>query len=374
MRARSRVVVGAMSVVVVAAGAGVAIARPFGSAAATKNGSADNGAATTLATVTKRSLSAQTQVDATLGYAGSYAIVNQAHGTITALPAVGRVVRQGQVLYEVDGAPVVLLYGSTPAYRALAQGASASDVKGPDVQALNAALVALGYATSATLDPTSDEFGSQTKAAVKKLQAHLGVTEDGALALGQIVFVPTAARITSLPTGTSLGASAAPGSPILNATSPDRLVTIDLDATQQSEVKAGDAVTITLPDQRTTPGVVWSVGTVATAPASDSPTGSTSNPTITVEVVPTDPKATGKLDQAPVTVSITTATVKNVLVVPVNALLALATGGYAVEEVATDAVHHLVAVELGLFDDAEGLVEVHGSGLAVGQRVVVPAT
>jgi peptidoglycan hydrolase-like protein with peptidoglycan-binding domain len=374
MRARSRVVVGAMSVVVVAAGAGVAIARPFGSAAATKNGSADNSAATSLATVEKRSLSAQTQVDATLGYAGSYAIVNQAHGTITVLPAVGEVVRQGQVLYEVDGAPVVLLYGSTPAYRALAQGASASDVKGPDVQALNASLVALGYATSATLDPASDEFGSQTKAAVKKLQAHLGVTENGVLALGQIVFVPTAARITSLPTGTALGASAAPGAPILNATSPDRLVTIDLDATQQSEVKAGDAVTITLPDQRTTPGVVWSVGTVATAPASNSPTGSTANPTITVEVVPTDPSAAGTLDQAPVSVSITTATVKNVLVVPVNALLALATGGYAVEEVAPDSVHHLVAAELGLFDDAEGLVEVRGSGLAVGQRVVVPAT
>ena len=58
---------------------------------------------------------------------------------------------------------------------------------------------------------------------------------------------------------------------------------------------------------------------------------------------------------------------------PVDALLALAGGGYAVE-VAAGRVHHLVAVTPGLFDDADGLVQVSGRGLAAGQRVVVPAT
>ena len=53
-------------------------------------------------------------MSATLGYAGSYSVVNQAPGTVTSLPAVGQVVSQGQVLYQVSGAPVVLLYGSTP--------------------------------------------------------------------------------------------------------------------------------------------------------------------------------------------------------------------------------------------------------------------
>ena len=46
----------------------------------------------------------------------------------------------------------------------------------------------------------------------------------------------------------------------------------------------------------------------------------------------------------------------NALVVPVDALLSLESGGYAVEEVATNGVHHLVAVTTGLFDDADGLV------------------
>ena len=73
-------------------------------------------------------------------------------------------------------------------------------------------------------------------------------------------------------------------------------------------------------------------------------------------------------------VSITDRTVPNVLAVPVTALLALAGGGYAVEVVADDGTHHLEAVTPGLFDDAAGRVQVSGSELAAGQRVVVPGS
>ncbi len=72
-------------------------------------------------------------------------------------------------------------------------------------------------------------------------------------------------------------------------------------------------------------------------------------------------------------VSITTGSVKNALVVPVNALLALASGGYALEEAGAGGVHHLVGVQLGLFDDADGLVQITGSGVAPGTHVVVPS-
>jgi hypothetical protein len=75
-----------------------------------------------------------------------------------------------------------------------------------------------------------------------------------------------------------------------------------------------------------------------------------------------------------VQVGITTATVRGALVVPVTALLARSVGGYAVEVVGTAARNHLVPVSLGLFDDAEGLVQVTGSGVAAGQEVVVPST
>jgi len=351
--------------VLAAAGVAIAITHPFRRPGPAKSGAADNGAATSLATVSRRSLSAQTQVDGTLEYVGSYNVVNQARGTITSLPAVGHVIRQGQVLYRVDGKPVVLLYGSTPAYRTLAEGAEASDVTGADVRQLNVALVALGYASRDDLDPTSDEFSWATKAGVKKLQAALGVDETGKLTLGDIVFLPTALRVTEVTA--TLGAQA--GGNVLKTSSTRRQVSIDLEATQQSTVKIGDTVTITLPNGSTTPGRVSSVGTVATTKA-----GSDSAPTVVVDVTLTHPKASGTLDKAPVLVAITTDTVKNALVVPVTALVALAGGGYAVEVSGSDGVRHLVPVSLGLFDDAQGLVQVTGSGLRAGQHVVVPAS
>ena len=159
----------------------------------------------------------------------------------------------------------------------------------------------------------------------------------------------------------SLG-SAASGT-VLSATSARRVVTIALNADQQTEVKAGDKVSITLPDGSITPGRVSSVGKVAS--------GSGSSATVTVQVALRHPQAAKGLDQAPVTVAITTGSVRDVLVVPVNALLARAGGGYAVE-VTGPGGHHLVPVTPGVFDDAAGLVQVTGTRLAAGQRVVVP--
>ena len=55
------------------------------------------------------------------------------------------------------------------------------------------------------------------------------------------------------------------------------------------------------------------------------------------------------------------------------ALLALAGGGYAIETVDARGSHHLVPVELGLFDDAGGQVQITSTGVRAGQRIVVPA-
>jgi Putative peptidoglycan binding domain len=345
---------------------GISVAHPLGVRHHAKPSGAGNAAAAATATIARRSLAARTSLNGTLGYAGDYTIAARGHGTLTWLPAVGQVIRQGGVLYRADGQPVVLLYGSTPAYRTLAEGETASDVTGADVQQLNRDLVALGYASSDDLDPSSDEFSWATKSGIKALQEHLGVTQTGRLDLGQVVFLSTPARVTSV-AGT-LGGPA--GGTILKASSTTRQVTVNLDAVLQSQIKAGQPVTITMPNGRTTPGRVTAVGKVATAPAQ----GSNSAPTVEVDITPTDPGATGTLDQAPVQVQVITATARNALVAPVNALLALASGGYAVEVVAPDGVHHLVAVQLGLFDDTAGMVQVTGSGLTAGQRVVVPAS
>lgn len=361
-------VIGAV-VVLVGAGVAVAVSGLLSSKGSSRPGVARSVDPTGLYTIVRRDLSSQTQLSATLGYAGGYPVVDQAQGTVTALPAVGQVITQGHVLYQVNGAPVVLLYGKIPAYRPLSEG-----VKGPDVAQLNADLVALDYSTRSQLPAGTDEFTWRTTLGVEKLQAALGVRQSGALALGQAVFAPAAFRVTSV--SAALGAAAQPGQPVLQATSTTRQVRVALDAAQQSEVAVRDKVMITLPNNHTTPGVISSVGTVADAPASGGSSsggsGSSSAPTITVLVNPTDPAATGTWDQAPVNVTITTGTVTNVLAVPVNALLAQTGGGYAVEVVDADGTHHLVSVTLGLFDDADGFVQVGGADLAAGQRVVVP--
>jgi hypothetical protein len=161
--------------------------------------------------------------------------------------------------------------------------------------------------------------------------------------------------------------------PVLAITSTQRQVKLALDASQQGSVRVGDTVAITLPDNQTTPGKITYVSSVATTPSSSGKGGEEeSAPTVEVDATPTDSGATGHLDQAPVNVEITTESVQNALAVPVDALLALAGGGYAVE-IAEGRVHRLLAVTVGLFDDAEGLVQVSGKDLSAGQRVVVPA-
>jgi hypothetical protein len=354
-----------------AAAVAVSVAAVIAAAAAgafSGGGSQASGAGsayrTSTALVVRRSLASQTNVDATLGDRGSYTVIGQATGTYTRLPALGAVIRQGQVLYRVDDSPVVLLYGRVPAFRDLSEG-----VSGSDVRQLNTDLVRLGYLSAASLGPRSgwNYDSSETASGWERLAAHLGVTDTtGTVTLGQVVFLPGPVKVSALGTGVVPGSPAQPGGGVLTGTSTTPQVTINLDASMQSEVTVGDPVTVTLPDGTVTGGVVTSVGEIAM-------TNAVGDTTVAVEVALTHPAVAGHLDQAPVTVSITTGKVANALVVPVDALLAQPGGGYAVEEVTAAGAHHLVKVSLGLFDDAAGLVQVSGPGLAPGQRVVVPS-
>jgi hypothetical protein len=269
------------------------------------------------------------------------------------------VIRQGHALYKIDnGSPVTLLYGGIPAWRSLYEG-----VTGGDVTQLNHDLVALGDADSADISALGwDYFSWKTQVGVEKLQSHLGVSSpSGSLPLGSMVFEPEAIRVSQV-TG-SLGGPAS--GPVLAATSDRHVVTVPLDASQQSQVRAGDRVTVTLPDGTTTPGTVSSVGKVAMASRS----GGDTTTTIPVQVKLTHPQAAGTLDQAPVTMNITTATAHHALVVPVTALLADTTG-YVVEVVGPQNTRRWVPVRPGIFDDASGLVQVTGA-LRPGERVVV---
>jgi hypothetical protein len=362
-RGRGRLV--ALGVAVVVAAGAVSVWRSGMFTPTASPGSTPGAGAPMTAAVVREDLSATTPVAATLGYAGSYTVTGQGGGTLTWLPQPGQVISQGQALYRVDdGSPVVLLYGTVPDWRAMSAGTA-----GSDVSQLNHDLVALGDASGAQVAGAGwDYYSAATADGVQRLEASLGVAApQGSLSLGQVVFEPQSVRVAQV-TG-SLGGAAA--GPVLQTTSGVHVVMVALDVARESEVKPGDAVSVTLPDGASTPGVVSSVGSVATT--SGAQQGQSPAATIAVTVTLTDPAAAGILDQAPVTVYITTATARGVLAVPVTALLARSPGGYVVEVAGHGNARRWVRVTPGIFDDNSGLVQVTGP-LTPGQRVVVASS
>ena len=216
-------------------------------------------------TVEKGELSALVSDTGTLTYrarpdGSPYAAVNQAGGVYTQLPEAGDKVGCGGVLYRVNNRPVVLLCGTVPVYRALRVG-----VRGPDVRQLNRNLHQLGYDADAhvRVDPADGAFTSKTEQALSVLQRKRGVGVTGGLAIDDAVFLPEAVRIAKV--GGQVGGSARPGAPVLSATSDKLHVRVDLDASQQREVKKGDRVQITLPGNTPVTGRVEGFGRVAQA-------------------------------------------------------------------------------------------------------------
>ena len=342
------------------------------------------------APVVRTNLANTVQVNGSLSYAGADTVVNQAPGTAyTALPAEGAIIRRGQRVYEVDGAPVTLFYGARPQWRALSEDV----VPGPDVAQLDRNLIALGFGAYLTV---SDYFTGATAYAVELWQQATGLPVTGTVPLGQVVFEPGALRVVNV--AASLGATPQPGATVLTATSPVPVVVAQLPVTQEYLVHAGDHVTVTLPDGvTTTPGTVTAVSSVAVATGGTPSDGASpgqpgtggsggsggaggaggaggSQDTVAMTVRLTHPAAAGHLDQAPVSVNVVSAQAHGVLAVPVSALVALAGGGYAVEVVHGSgalAARQLVPVQTGLFSDT--LVQVSGAQLAPGLEVEVPS-
>lgn len=360
---RKRWVLGLVAVLGAGAVAGVALFRPD----VTQASLITHDAPTDTVSVERGNLSSTVSVFGNLGYqarpdGSPYPVINQARGTYTKLPDVGDEITCGDVLYRVDDNPVLLLCGSTPAYRPLAKGDS-----GPDVAQLNANLVRLGYAAEAKLDPTSDQFSSETASALAKLQSDLGGDPTNSLDLGRVVFLPEAVRIADV-VG-ELGGLADPGGRVLTATSDMVQVHVALDPSLQGVVKTGDRVQVMLPNNTPVAGRVDRLGSVAQVPESQG--GDAGSATIPAYISLDDPETVLGFDRAPVQVDITTTGVDNVLNVPVIALLGHTGGGFAVEVVRDGGQRELVAVTLGLFDSAGGRVEVEGD-LHEGELVVVP--
>jgi peptidoglycan hydrolase-like protein with peptidoglycan-binding domain len=322
--------------------------------------------------VKKGKLSAMVSLNGTLTYrarsdGSPYSVVNQVLGRYTELPDEGDKVECGDVLYRVDNKPVLLLCGTVPAYRDLWFG----DV-GKDVGQLNRNLHTLGYDARAGVDinPDDNAFTDKTVRAFQLFQHDKGFSVTGVLTIGEAVFLPESVRIVRV-TG-DLGGSAQQGAQVVSATSDTPEVQVNLEPSQQGEVKEGDSAQIKLPGQQVVTGTVARLGRVAQVPAAQQNDGRAVAATILAYLSLDEQEKAKGLDKAPVQVEIATRGVENALSVPVTALVGKSGGGFAVEVVRDGGRRELVTVKLGLFDTAGGRVQVEGE-LGEGDQVVVPS-
>jgi peptidoglycan hydrolase-like protein with peptidoglycan-binding domain len=310
-------------------------------------------------TVERRDLAVHEEVDGTLGYEDEHQIAARGAGTLTWVPKDGQVVRRGGVLYRVNDAPTLLLYGTIPAWRGLASGD-----EGRDVWILQRNLKAMGYDPDGDID-LDGEFGWATTAAVESWQEDIGVEETGSVRLGDVVVLPGPRQVVT--SEAAVGDSLSPGAPVLTTSGERRAVTFELDAADQELVRKGSWVSITLPDGRRTSGAITEVGRAASSDAASEDAASEDETAqITVSVRLMRSKAVERFDAAPVTVLIEQERERDALVVPVNALVALTGGHYGVEVVEGGATR-IVKVEPGTF--ADGQVAITGAGLRAGMRV-----
>ena len=287
-------------------------------------------------TVAKRTLTRTQRVSGRLGHGNPVPVAATGPGMVTWLPAAGAVIGRGGTVYRVDQRRIPLLYGAIPIYRTLSAGR-----RGDDVRQLEGNLHALGY-SGFTVD---DRYTAATAGAVRNWQRDLGRDRTGAVQPGDAV-VAAGPRRVAAPIGL-------PGTPaagiLLKWTGTTRTVAVDLNADYADLARPGAAATVELPDGTRLAARVTAVG----APAATQP----------VELTVTEPGRLGGYQAARVDVDLTAETHRDVLAVPVTALVARPGGGYAVQSGAT-----YLPVRTGLF--ADGYVEV--SGVAAGLTVAVP--
>ena len=164
----------------------------------------------------------------------SMTLAGGAGGVITEIVAAGETIEQGDVLYRVNGEPVVVMYGDIPAYRTLRD--LSDNMTGTDVLQLEEALVALGYDPD-SLASVDEEFTDYTETMVERWQEDLGVEETGFVALGSIIFIPESAEVLAV--AAEVGDSVNASQPVVTIATGDPLQGADVLQLEQGLVALG---------------------------------------------------------------------------------------------------------------------------------------
>jgi peptidoglycan hydrolase-like protein with peptidoglycan-binding domain len=331
--------------VIVAAGVGASRLVDSGST----ESSATPGDATATTTIERGTISATESWDGTLERGSPFTIKSGAAGTVTRLAGQGQIVERGDELYRVNERAVALMIGTVPMYRDARPGDS-----GADVEQLASNFSELGY-------------GGFTLEAVRRWQGDMGVEQTGTVARGDVVFVPGAGRVDSL--HVSVGDVVMPGAPVIDVTGTNQVVTLAVDIEDRDRFDIGAIVTVVLPTGNEVAGTVSTASVVKAASAA--PMGSEAGPADSEPIIEVEIALGETVDDslvgAPVSVIVAIDERTNVLLVPINALLALAEGVYGLEVIRDDGASEIVKVDTGLF--ADGKVEVSGEGIAEGMVV-----
>jgi len=352
---RRAIVTGGAVAAIAAAAAGGYFAAGTGKGGVSADTTPDAATGLSFTPITRGDLVRYEEFDATAGYGTASPVVLAGEGTLTGLPEIGQIVAPGDTVAEIDGRPVIAAAGAMPMWRDLRNGVD----DGADVRQVEQLLADLGYA--ATYDVTvDDEWTNATTRAVKAFQEDHGQDDDGVVDRGELVFFDGAVRVSKVAGVPGQGV----GDAGIEVTSTEPAVTVELDADDSDLVAVGDAVTVELADGRDVDGTVAGFGAAIT-----DQDGATKVP---VEVT-IDAEVLGSLpDGSAVVVKVPIVSATDVLSVPVEALLAVVEGGYAVEVRGGAAGTRLVGVDTGAF--ADGRVEITGTtgDLAEGDEVVVP--
>jgi peptidoglycan hydrolase-like protein with peptidoglycan-binding domain len=247
--------------------------------------------------------------------------------TITSIVSVNTMLQSGDILYSVDGKPIVALDGTLPVWRAISIGTTDGD----DIRQLEASLVALGFDPNQKVAINS-HFDASTSAMVKTWQASLGVTVTGSIPFGSVVFLPALSRVTTVLQ--PVGAKVSDADSILTVAAATQHVVINVPAADRAQVAPGLTVQI---GQNGSP-VEGQVIQLRSAIQNG------------VAVVQAIIKPNQSLERvaagATVKVSVVLVKARNVLLAPAAALVSRLDGSYAVQVGLTQTTAHWVTVQL----------------------------
>ncbi|MEV0225703.1 peptidoglycan-binding protein [Streptomyces sp. NPDC050704] len=369
--------------------------------------------------VVRTDLSGIREMQGTLGYDSARTIRSAGEGRVTWLPKPGATVERGRQLYRVDERSAVVFYGDTPLYRRLDTPGSI----GRDIRVVADNLKALGYDIGAQPAPgtvvrqqapaedpppmTTGPGPGPTKApagqssapdggagkgteasqegspsprpsqstvregdgvlttslmsAIERWQKAVGIDPTGILDFSDVVVTKSAVRVSDV--------LAQPGDEasgdLMTVTATTKSVTVPVESLDIGSINSGQRVTVVLADQSTTTGRVAAISTIVQANQDDDGKAGQTKTNVTVSL--DDLQAVKDIDSAPVQAQFQGESKKDVLAVPVGALLALREGGYAVRL----SGGRLVPVDTGMF--AKGLVEISGQGISEGMKVETTA-